>query len=210
MWVHNDSGSKLDAQATVAHWVGYDADSTHMYRIYWLQKRSVSVECNVKFTSNAGTILISIPHNITMGTTPASPIPASITSAPLCPPPAPMPAPAQVTSPPLQPLPVTSSSEEEMDDKEVNLQLQATLAPRKGKAARALLAMLATCHSVWLNAKQLARGEGSVDSSPAVPGSYRVNIASGKSASVINAHSDIGLQEYCNQPGVMVQPIAPL
>ena len=34
MWVHNDSGSKLDAQATVAHWVGYDADSTHVHRFY--------------------------------------------------------------------------------------------------------------------------------------------------------------------------------
>ena len=83
-----------------------------------------------------------------------------------------------------------------MDDEEVNLQLQATPTPRKGKAARALLATPATCHSVWLHAKQLARGEGSVDSSPAVPGSYGVDIASGKSASVVNAHSDIGLQEY--------------
>ena len=100
MWVHNDSGSKLDAQAMVAHWVGYDADSTHVHRIYWLQKRSVSVEHNVKFTSDAGTIPISIPHDITMGTMPALPIPTSITSAPLCPPPVPVPAPAQVTSPP--------------------------------------------------------------------------------------------------------------
>ena len=56
MWVHNDSGSKLDAQATVAHWVGYNANSTHAHRIYWLQKRSVSVEHNVKFTGDARTI----------------------------------------------------------------------------------------------------------------------------------------------------------
>ena len=79
-----------------------------------------------------------------------------------------------------------------MDDKEVNLQLQATPALRKGKAARASPAMPATCHSAWLCAKQHARGEGSVDSGPAVPGSYGVDIASGESASVINAHSDIG------------------
>ena len=44
MWVHNDLGSKLDARATVAHWVGYDADSTHTHRIYWPQKRLISVE----------------------------------------------------------------------------------------------------------------------------------------------------------------------
>ena len=72
-----------------------------------------------------------------------------------------------------------------MDDEEVDSQLQATPAPRKGKAARTLPAMLATCHSVQLHAKQLARGEGSVDNGPAVPGSYGVNIASGESASVI-------------------------
>ena len=84
----------------VAHWVGYDANSTHAHRIYWLQKRLVSVECNVKFTGNAGTVPISIPHDITMGTTPALPVPVQITHAPLCLLPAPMPAPAQVTSPP--------------------------------------------------------------------------------------------------------------
>ena len=125
VWVHNDSGSKLDAWATVAHWVGYNADSTHAHRIYWPQKRSVSVKCNVKFTSDARTIPISIPH-ITMGTMPAPPIPAQITHAPLHPPPEPMPAPAQVTSPPPWPLPAASSSEEEMDDEEVDSQLQAT------------------------------------------------------------------------------------
>ena len=133
-----------------------------------------------------------------MGTMAAQPIPASITCAPLHP----LPAPAQVISPPPQPLPMTSSSEEEMDDEEVNSQPQATPAPRKGKAARALLAMPATCHSVQLHTKQLARGEGSVDSGPVVPGSYGVDIASGKSASVINAHSDIGPQEYALYTGL--------
>ena len=44
VWVHNDLGSKLDARATVAHWVGYNANSTHAHRIYLPQKRSVSVE----------------------------------------------------------------------------------------------------------------------------------------------------------------------
>ncbi len=28
VWVHDSSGSKLDAHAWQAHWLGYDADST--------------------------------------------------------------------------------------------------------------------------------------------------------------------------------------
>ena len=31
VWVHNSTGSKLDAQATQARWVGFDADSTHAH-----------------------------------------------------------------------------------------------------------------------------------------------------------------------------------
>jgi hypothetical protein len=35
VWVHNDRGSKLDAQATEGRWVGYDRESTHAHWIYW-------------------------------------------------------------------------------------------------------------------------------------------------------------------------------
>ena len=31
VWVYNVTGSKLDAQANEAHWVGYDTDSTHVH-----------------------------------------------------------------------------------------------------------------------------------------------------------------------------------
>ena len=31
MWVHNDSGTKLDEHASAAQWVGYDADSIHAH-----------------------------------------------------------------------------------------------------------------------------------------------------------------------------------
>ena len=89
-----------------------------------------------------------------------------------------------------------------MDDEEVDLQLQATPAPRKGKAARTLLATPATCHSVQLHAKQLARGEGPIDNGPAVPGSYGVNLSSGESTSVVNAHSGISPQEYAPYAGL--------
>ena len=49
VWVHNPSGSKLDARATQAHWVGYDGESTHAHRIYWHTTNTVSIECNIKF-----------------------------------------------------------------------------------------------------------------------------------------------------------------
>ncbi len=56
VWVHSGTGSKLDACGIEACWVGYDADSTHAHCIYWLNKNSVSVECNIKFTSLTVTI----------------------------------------------------------------------------------------------------------------------------------------------------------
>ena len=89
-----------------------------------------------------------------------------------------------------------------MDDEEVDSQLQATPAPRKGKAARTPPAMPATRHSAQLRAKKLSRGEGSVENGPVVPGSYGVDIVSGKSASVVNAHSDIGPWEYALYTGL--------
>src|SRR6266849_7061538 len=49
VWVYNPAGSKLDARALQAQWVGYNADSTHAHCIYWPGKNSISVERNVKF-----------------------------------------------------------------------------------------------------------------------------------------------------------------
>jgi hypothetical protein len=70
--VHNASGSKLDAQATQARWVGYDADSTHAHHIYWPGKNSISVEWNIKFVPPTIAINTSPPsYASTMG--PASP-----------------------------------------------------------------------------------------------------------------------------------------
>ena len=39
---------KLDSQAQTGQFVGYDSESKG-YRIYWPNKRLVSVECNVVF-----------------------------------------------------------------------------------------------------------------------------------------------------------------
>ncbi len=44
VWVHSASGSKLDAQAIQARWVGFDTDSLHAHWVYWPGKNSISVK----------------------------------------------------------------------------------------------------------------------------------------------------------------------
>jgi hypothetical protein len=63
IWVHLDSGSKLDGRAAEARWMGFDGDSTHAHRIYWQDKNRVSVERNVRFTSNIVTIRLPLPSD---------------------------------------------------------------------------------------------------------------------------------------------------
>jgi hypothetical protein len=53
VWVHDTSGSKLDARAKEGRWVGFDSESTHAHRIYWPGKNSVSVERDIKFAPTA-------------------------------------------------------------------------------------------------------------------------------------------------------------
>jgi hypothetical protein len=77
VWVHDDSGSKLDQRATMARWVGYDADSTHAHRIYWPQNHKISVERNVKFTADSTTVTLprtpTYVPNTAQSSTPATP-----------------------------------------------------------------------------------------------------------------------------------------
>jgi transposase InsO family protein len=47
--VHDAGGAKLDARSKVGRWVGFDPDTKDGHRIYWPEKRSVSVERSVKF-----------------------------------------------------------------------------------------------------------------------------------------------------------------
>lgn len=49
VWVHDPNNSKLDARSKVGCWVGFDNESTHGHRIYWPDRRTVSVERDVKF-----------------------------------------------------------------------------------------------------------------------------------------------------------------
>jgi len=49
VWVHDDGNTKLEGQLKIGQWAGFDADSTHAHGIYWPEKRTISVERNVKF-----------------------------------------------------------------------------------------------------------------------------------------------------------------
>jgi hypothetical protein len=69
IWVHNDSGSKLDVYTTITQWVGYDEESTHAHRVYWEDKGKISVERNIKFITDT---LVLFPLHIPM----TAPIPA--------------------------------------------------------------------------------------------------------------------------------------
>ncbi len=48
VWVHDPTNSKLDAQARVGRWLGFDEISSG-HRIYWPEERKVSVERSVQF-----------------------------------------------------------------------------------------------------------------------------------------------------------------
>ena len=50
-YVKDLKAGKLDARAQVGRFVGYDSESKG-YRIYWPEKRTVSVERNVVFNEN--------------------------------------------------------------------------------------------------------------------------------------------------------------
>jgi len=48
VWVHDKSGSKLDGRSKKGKWVGFDEESNG-HRVYWVEKRSVTVERSVTF-----------------------------------------------------------------------------------------------------------------------------------------------------------------
>ena len=48
MRVHDVTGSKLDGRSKIGWWMGFD-EETLAHRIYWAEKRSVTVERSVNF-----------------------------------------------------------------------------------------------------------------------------------------------------------------
>jgi hypothetical protein len=59
VWVHTTAGTKLDGRSTIGRWIGFD-EISNGHRIYWPEKRSVTVERSVKFV-NGDAILPPIP-----------------------------------------------------------------------------------------------------------------------------------------------------
>ena len=51
VWVHTTEGNKLEGRAKVGRWIGFD-EVSNGHRIYWPDKRSVTIERSVKFTNN--------------------------------------------------------------------------------------------------------------------------------------------------------------
>jgi Reverse transcriptase (RNA-dependent DNA polymerase) len=70
VWVHNSKGTKLDARGVMGRWVGYDRDSPHAHQIYWPEKHSISVERDVKLTTDA--LIVYAPPAQISSTPPAT------------------------------------------------------------------------------------------------------------------------------------------
>ena len=62
VWVHTNSGTKLDRHGVPVQWVGYNADSTHAHHIYWPETQKVFVERDIKFTEDTITVHITPSH----------------------------------------------------------------------------------------------------------------------------------------------------
>jgi transposase InsO family protein len=93
VWVRKPASSKLDARATQARWVGFDADSTHAHRIYWPNTKRISIERDIKF----------VPPSVIVHSSPPSYEPAAVPPPASQPPPPPAQPPAQQAPPPQQP-----------------------------------------------------------------------------------------------------------
>ena len=164
VWVHTAGNPKLDPRAAMAHWVGYDADSTHAHRIYWPGQQKVSVERDVRFTDSSTTM--SIPASvlapaISAPTTPAPSATPTISAAPLLSTGSTPSTPAQVVSTPQLPPATTDSGEEEIEVED-----ELTDAPpstTRKKKSKTKAAAQPTRQSARLHAKRIASREGMVD-----------------------------------------------
>jgi transposase InsO family protein len=137
VWVHDPDYDKLHARALEAHWVGYDLASTHAHRIYWPARRWVTVERNVRWTTDYTTVFTSSPP---LGITPAigapPPAPPPIIASQQAAPPLQPQMPPPPTAPAALPPPATDSGEEEVEvEDELAEEPPTPPGQRKGKAA---------------------------------------------------------------------------
>jgi hypothetical protein len=119
VWVHNDSGSKLDARAIEGHWVGYDKDSTHAHRIYLPDKNRVAVKRNIRFALTNTITIYTQPTNSTCAIMAAPQLPPQPPTLPPALPLALLPAPMMSwPMPGNAPLPNEEGEEGEEEDEE--------------------------------------------------------------------------------------------
>jgi len=59
VWVHCGDSSKLEAHTWPVRWVGFDARSTHAHRIYWPSIHGITVERDIRFTTDFTTVYTS-------------------------------------------------------------------------------------------------------------------------------------------------------
>ena len=59
--VHDEGESKLDGRSKIGRWLGFDPDTKDGHRIYWPDKRSVSVERSVRFNFEEETVVRVLP-----------------------------------------------------------------------------------------------------------------------------------------------------
>ena len=56
--VHREVDSKLESHSFIGRWMGFDEDTRDGHRIYWPEKRKVSVERNIKFNFDAEEVVV--------------------------------------------------------------------------------------------------------------------------------------------------------
>jgi hypothetical protein len=137
VWVYKPAGFKLDARASQARWIGFDADSTHAHRVYWPDTKRVSVERNIKFVSPTITTYVPPPSYSSVTARGVSRRAAAVPPAPPVPP-APVPAPAPVFTPmptaapppsPVTPTHAPDEEEEEVEDTITPRRIQVPVSP---------------------------------------------------------------------------------
>lgn len=58
--VHNTTGSKLDGCSSVRRWVGFDAKNKDGHRIYWPDRKTVTVERSVRFNFEPEEVVVGV------------------------------------------------------------------------------------------------------------------------------------------------------
>jgi transposase InsO family protein len=56
--VHDAGGSKLDGRSRIGRWMGLDEETGDGHRIYWPEKRTITVERSVKFNFDAVEVVV--------------------------------------------------------------------------------------------------------------------------------------------------------